>query len=112
MAIKKYSFLIPTSDLTDEIKAIIAQVCAKLHRICYRKDPIMRSGPWVDGNIKFLSTGGWEFVVFNDAGEFDYFDHIRLPNGNIFDFDCISGTEIDEWCSRIDYEFRDVWGLD
>lgn len=38
------------------------------------------------GNVLFRASNGWSFVVFNDCGEFDYFDHITAPDGRVIDY--------------------------
>lgn len=34
------------------------------------------------GNVVF-DVGGYEVVIFNDCGEFDYIDHIKSPDGRM-----------------------------
>jgi hypothetical protein len=37
--------------------------------------------------IHYATADGWRFVVFIDAGEWDYFEGIITPEGESFDYD-------------------------
>jgi hypothetical protein len=39
------------------------------------------------GDVEYRTPGGWKIKVFNDCGDWDYFDSIETPNGRLIDFD-------------------------
>src|SRR5262245_27423319 len=45
---------------------------------------VTKSDPWnYEGNDcpVFTTSNGWRFVVFNDIGQWDYFESITAPDG-------------------------------
>jgi hypothetical protein len=39
------------------------------------------------GDVEYRTPGGWKIKVFNDCGDWDYFDSIETPDGRLIDFD-------------------------
>ena len=74
------------------------------------------------GYCDFVDADGWRYRVFNDCDEFDYFDEIKSPTGEVLDFDTmwevydeargrlVSGPLINV-CADIDDEHRARWGV-
>lgn len=62
----------------------------------------------------FRTKKGWEFVVFNDCDEFDYFEKITSPEGEVWNY--VDGNEdecdrLDLLCGQIDNDYRAQWGI-
>jgi hypothetical protein len=50
---------------------------------------------------------GWVVCVFIDCGDWDYIDHVRAPDGRVWDFDLLFTA------AREQYQMKDlpIWGL-
>jgi hypothetical protein len=62
-----------------EILAVIRDIEAG--RLSVVKDTVWDMG----GCPTFTTSSGWKFVVFNDAGQWDYFESISAPDGRFLD---------------------------
>jgi hypothetical protein len=62
-----------------EILAVIRDIEAGL--LVVEKDTVWDMG----GCPTFATSNGWRFVVFNDCGEWDYFESISAPDGRFVD---------------------------
>lgn len=45
--------------------------------------PLVAGGPWGWNGNRGFTSAGWVFVVFNDAGDWDYIDSVRSPEGDL-----------------------------
>lgn len=66
------------------------------------------------GNVEYNLPGGWKVVVFIDAGDWDYIDHIVAPDGTVLDSDNVPKDDPDgiwhsifNWSPRVEDE---RWG--
>jgi hypothetical protein len=50
-------------------------------------DDMTRPPAHQNGNVPYTTSHGWELVVFNDAGGWDYLDRITAPDGRTAEFD-------------------------
>jgi hypothetical protein len=57
------------------------------------------------GNVHYRASNGWRLVVFNDANEYDYVDHVLTDDGRIADFNELDGTAGD-WRPSDDVAWR------
>jgi len=46
------------------------------------------------GNVSYRASNGWRVVVFNDANEFDYVDHLVADDGRSIDFEQLEGSHV------------------
>ena len=74
----------------DELRQLWTQIESGSVSLIADIDPRMAAG-----NIHYRLPDGWQFVVFLDAGAFDYIDHVRAPDGRERDFHEIDGTPVD-----------------
>jgi hypothetical protein len=44
---------------------------------------VTRTTPSGIVHVRYTTTNGWAFVVFNDAGDFDYIEHATLYEGTL-----------------------------
>ena len=64
-----------------------AEVMAVIGNIEAGKVTVACVDEWgISGDVLFKASNGWSFVVFNDCGEWDYFDHIVAPDNRIIDY--------------------------
>ena len=75
----------------------------------------LAAGGWpYCGNAVFRSECGWEFVVFSDCDEFDYFDSVTSPEGRRWSYEGAPDYESDRMdlvSGEIEDVYRSRWGV-
>jgi hypothetical protein len=47
------------------------------------------------GNMTYRASNGWEIVIFNDSGEWDYVDSISTADGRVYRFEDMDGDYLE-----------------
>jgi hypothetical protein len=74
---------------------------------------VVKDDVWdMGGCPEFVTSTGWRFLVFNDAGQWDYFESVTAPDGRR-----IEPLDFDDMATVNDYappsiEAMTRWGLD
>jgi hypothetical protein len=85
----------------DELRAFFRAVEAGEIRLVAESEP----QDVYAGNVIYRASNGWTLVVFNDANEYDYVDHVVTDDGRIIDFD--DGLEeLADWVPNDDVAWR------
>ena len=69
-----------------EPEVSIDEICAKLRDLAAKGNKLdVFCGDFdrYSGNVAFRTDDGWHFVVFADAGQFDYFASVSTPDGRV-----------------------------
>jgi hypothetical protein len=85
---------------TEELRAFFRAVEAGQIRLIAEGEP----QEIYAGNVVYRASNGWRLVVFNDANEYDYVDHVLTDDGRSIDFDEIA--EADQWSLDDDVAWR------
>ena len=75
----------------DEVAAFYAAITSGEIVLVASRDPQVVYA----SNVEYRASNGWVIVVFNDANEFDYIDHITSPDGREIDLNQIERTPLD-----------------
>lgn len=69
--------------MIDEVWKLVRDIEAGSVTLSFQKSP---DEIWA-GNVEYKSSNGWTVVVFDDCGEWDYFDSFVAPDGRSLEFD-------------------------
>mgnify|MGYP001564765988 CR=1 FL=1 len=83
--------------LVDQLDRLEGCLLALFHKIDHGTE-----GVWAErfswntighGNVVFRTSTGWEVVVFNDSGAWDYLESVTTPEGVKFGYEILSRIE-------------------